>query len=130
MGITAAITAATKVDARLCGRAHNLASVRVLIDPNPYRGTSLIKKCPHSSFLLPTRSTAWVSPRSQKVDVRLPGKGNSNSHGARPVHLILTMIKWIWTSSLSIKNSASDEECLPAPKASPSRSRRSQLAHV
>jgi len=22
-----------------------------------------------------------------KVDVRLPGKGNSNSHGARPVHL-------------------------------------------
>ena len=27
------------------------------------------------------------------VDVRLPGKGNSNSHGARPVHLIITMIK-------------------------------------
>jgi len=26
-----------------------------------------------------------------KVDVRLPGKGNSNSHGARPVHLIITM---------------------------------------
>ena len=24
---------------------------------------------------------------SRKVDVRLPGKGNSNSHGARPVHL-------------------------------------------
>ena len=21
-----------------------------------------------------------------KVDIRLPGKGNSNSHGARPVH--------------------------------------------
>ena len=41
----------------------------------------------------------------RKVDVRLPGKGNSNSHGARPVHLIITMIKWIWTSRLSIKNS-------------------------
>ena len=25
---------------------------------------------------------------SRKVDVRLPGKGNSNDHGARPVHLI------------------------------------------
>jgi len=42
---------------------------------------------------------------SRKVDVRLPGKGNSNSHGARPVHLIITMIKWIRTSRLSIKNS-------------------------
>ena len=36
--------------------------------------------------------------RTRKVDVRLPGKGNSNSHGARPVHLIITMIKWIRTS--------------------------------
>ena len=33
---------------------------------------------------------------------RLPGNGNSNSHGARPVH---SMIKWIRTSRLSIKNS-------------------------
>ena len=39
------------------------------------------------------------------VDVRLPGKGNSNSHGARPVHLTITTIKWIWTSRLSLKNS-------------------------
>ena len=39
---------------------------------------------------------------SRKVDARLPGKGNSNSHGARPVHLIITMIKWIRTSRLSI----------------------------
>ena len=38
-----------------------------------------------------------------QVDVRLPGKGNSNSHVARPVHLIITMIKWIRTSRLSIK---------------------------
>jgi len=31
----------------------------------------------------------------------------SNSHGARPVHLIITMIKWIRTSRLSIKKSLS-----------------------
>jgi len=46
-------------------------------------------------------------PRSRKVDVRLPGKGNSNSLGARPVHLIITIIKWIRTSRLSIENSLS-----------------------
>jgi len=46
-----------------------------------------------------------VDGLDRKVDVRLPGKGNSNSHGARPVHLIITMIKWIRTSRLSIKNS-------------------------
>ena len=48
-----------------------------------------------------------ISPGPRKVDIRLPGKGNSNSHGARPVHLIITMIKWIRTSRLSIKNSLS-----------------------
>ena len=36
-------------------------------------------------------------------------KENSNSHGARPVHLIITMIKWIQTSRLSLKNSLSAE---------------------
>ena len=35
------------------------------------------------------------------------GKWNSNYHGARPVHLIITMIKWIRPSRLSIKNSLS-----------------------
>ena len=49
--------------------------------------------------------TLRVCSGTRKVDVRLPGKGNSNSHGARPVHLIITMIKWIRTSRLSIKNS-------------------------
>jgi hypothetical protein len=34
----------------------------------------------------------------RKVEVRLPGKGYSNSHGARPVHLILTIMKWIRTA--------------------------------
>ena len=38
---------------------------------------------------------------TRKVDVRLTGKGNSNSHGARPVH---QKHRWIWTSRLSIKN--------------------------
>ena len=49
------------------------------------------------AFCAPLSAFFW------KVDVRLPGKGNSNSHGARPVHLIITMIKWIRTSRLSIK---------------------------
>ena len=31
----------------------------------------------------------------------------SNSRGARPVHIIIKMIKWIRTSRLSIKNSLS-----------------------
>ena len=44
----------------------------------------------------------------RKVDVRLSGKGNSNSHGARPVHLIITMMKWMRTSRLSIKKSYSE----------------------
>ena len=44
---------------------------------------------------------------TRKVDVRLPGKVNPNSHGTRPVHLIITMIQWIRTSRLSIKNSLS-----------------------
>ena len=34
-----------------------------------------------------------------RVEIRLPGKGNSNSHGARPVHQIIS----IRTSRLSIK---------------------------
>ena len=41
----------------------------------------------------------------RNVDVRLPGKDDSNSHVARPVHLIITMIKWIRTGRLSIKGS-------------------------
>ena len=44
---------------------------------------------------------------SRKLDVRLPGKGNSNSHGAWPVHLIISMIKWNRTSRFPIKNSLS-----------------------
>jgi hypothetical protein len=36
----------------------------------------------------------------RKVDVRLPEKENSRSHGARPVHLTITVMKWIRTSRL------------------------------
>ena len=66
------------------------------------------------SFLAP-RFTDWYHnsvnlislAAARKVDVRLPGKGNSNSHDARPVYLIIKMIKWIQTSRLSIKKSLS-----------------------
>ena len=47
---------------------------------------------------------------ARKEDVRLPVQGNSTSHDARPVHLITTMMKWIRTSRLPIKNSLSRDE--------------------
>ena len=43
---------------------------------------------------------------SRKVDIRLPGKGNANSHGARPVHQIISTIKWIRTGKVSMTNSS------------------------
>jgi hypothetical protein len=43
----------------------------------------------------------------RKVDMRLHGKGNSNSHGARLVHQITSMVKWIQISRLSTKKSLS-----------------------
>jgi len=52
-------------------------------------------------------NTHAFASASRKVDIRLPGKRNSNSHGARPVYLIIKMIKWFRTSRLSIKNSLS-----------------------
>ena len=44
---------------------------------------------------------------TKKVGLRLPGKGDLKSHGARPVHLIFSMINWTQTSRLAIKNSLS-----------------------
>ena len=44
---------------------------------------------------------------AHSVDARPGIKRNLNSHGARPVHLIIAMIKWIRTSRLSLKNSFS-----------------------
>ena len=63
--------------------------------------------------LVPACVEFWMSRKFRKVDARLPGKGNSNSHGTRPVHLIITMIKWIRTSRLSMKNIAAgpSERC-------------------
>ena len=45
---------------------------------------------------------------TRKVNMRLPGKGNSHTHGARPVHQIISTMKWIRTGKLSIQNSLSD----------------------
>ena len=36
--------------------------------------------------------------------MRVPGKGNSSSYGSRPVYQIISMIEWMRTSRLSIKN--------------------------
>ena len=59
---------------------------------------------------------APLVPLHVKVDVRLPGKEISNGcGGARPVHLIITMIKWIRTSRLSKKNSLSLLPCSHQP---------------
>ena len=35
----------------------------------------------------------WCVVCARKVNIRSPGKGDSNSHGARPVHKIISMIK-------------------------------------
>ena len=43
----------------------------------------------------------------RKVNVRLPGRENSKSYGARPVHLIITMSKWFLNSRLSRKKELS-----------------------
>ena len=53
------------------------------------------------------RSSTMTSGAVSSVDVRVPGKRNSNFHGARPVHLIIMMIKWIRTSRLAMQNSLS-----------------------
>ena len=45
---------------------------------------------------------AEVPTPPRKVDTRLPGKGNSNSYGARPVHQIISMIEWTRTSSFAM----------------------------
>ena len=51
------------------------------------------------------RRKSGVCPR-RKSDM-LTGMGNSNSHGARPVHQTISMTKGIQTSKLSTKNSLS-----------------------
>ena len=47
-----------------------------------------------------------------RVDIRLPGKGNSNSYRTRLVRQNISTIKWIRTSKLSIKTSHSVGDAL------------------
>ena len=56
------------------------------------------------------RQSQLSEPAFRKVDIRLPGKGDSNSHGARPVYYNIPMIKRIRTSRLSVKNSPSQNQ--------------------
>jgi len=56
------------------------------------------------------RASSRLRPTPWTVDVRQPGKGDSNSHGARPVHQIISIIKRIRTRRLSIKISLSLSE--------------------
>jgi len=59
------------------------------------------------------KKTALVGSATTKgngwhcCEVALPGKGDSNSHGAGPFHPTISMIKWIRIRRLSIKNSLS-----------------------
>ena len=46
----------------------------------------------HKSFKLKHIAHEIVPHFFREVDARLPGNGNSTSHGARPVHLNITMI--------------------------------------
>ena len=74
------------------------SEIRVAFALGTYRGTSLIRNTPllgPCSRTIP-RVLRWsyggdVShEHGTKVDVRLRGKGNPNSHGARPVHQIIS----------------------------------------
>jgi len=62
-----------------------------------------------------TEAASWFCRR--KVDIRLHGKENSNSHGARPVYYNIYSMWWIRTSRLSIKNSLSLQMAPPATEA-------------
>ena len=73
--------------------------VEVLVDVEGARARGFAPELP--------RAPAACVLRVRKVDVRLPGKGNSKSHGARPVHLIIKMINLVRASTLSINNSLS-----------------------
>ena len=66
------------------------------------------------SVVLTERDSGVVGTWSRKVDMRPPGKENSNSHGERPVQQIISMIKWFWTSGLSIKKSVCLLQVVPA----------------
>ena len=45
-----------------------------------------IRPGPGLDFQAKGLETVYIVPSSRKVDIRLPGKGDSNSHGAGPVY--------------------------------------------
>ena len=61
-----------------------LRSTPYTLRPEPYT----LRPTPYAATMRRPDSDAWpprtIPPR--KVDIRLPGKGNSNSRGARPVY--------------------------------------------
>ena len=79
------------------GREERLPGRCTIGGTSPHQTSSLALAAPALSDSNKRKST-------RMVDVRLPGKWNSNSHGARPAHRIISMKKWIRTSRLSIKN--------------------------
>ena len=74
---------------------------------------NLVTRWPHApqsrgQRIPPSPPCGWSSTCIHtQADTRLPGKGNSNFYGARPVHQIISMIKWTRTSRFSIKKSIS-----------------------
>ena len=62
---------------------------------------SVISKCwNQTAEKFYRNSSPWkVQRRPRKVDVELPGKRNSNPHGARPVHLKTCMVRGQSTDS-------------------------------
>jgi len=59
-------------------------------------------------FCRPTSKLLRMESRSSQREYL--EKGFQNSHGARPVHQIISMIKWIRTSRLSIMSSLSEDQ--------------------
>ena len=64
-----------------------------------------LAKVSRTDLVISARFTNAKFAACKKVGLRLPKKRNSNSNGARPIHLITSTMKWIRTSRLSIKNS-------------------------
>jgi len=83
----------------------------VWLDPEPSTDETLNPRA-YTRSTTGGRRACWRFWSEWAVYTRLPGKGNPNSHGARPVHQIISMIKWIRTSRLSIKNSLSVPDLL------------------
>ena len=52
----------------------------------------------------------------RNLDIRMPGKANSRFHGVRPVHQIISLIKLIRTSRLSLKNTLYLEHAYPVER--------------